>query len=131
MAWDGYYRISMFHKAPQSNGIVRVPMNLQELLDQEDTVYEEDPGYISTIRPASSKSNVPSTTANNSILELIEGIIEHEEPFSDDDLDPMIDNYAEDELWNNAEWRKRLERKLQKKIKETEVSYSYVFKVFR
>ena len=129
MAWDGYYRINMFHKAPQSNGIVRIPTNLQELLDQEDTVYEEDPGYISTMRSPSSTSESPNVTANNSILELFEGIAEHEEPFSDDDLDPMIDNYAEDELWNNTEWRKRLERKLQKKIKETEVRNSFTFKI--
>ena len=119
MAWDGHYRINMFHKAPQSNGITRVPTNLQDLLDQEDEV--EDPAYISAMRTPSPPTDPSKNFANTSIMELIEGDIEHEEPFSDDELDPMIDNFAEDEVWNNAEWRKRLENKLHKKIRETEV----------
>lgn len=118
MAWDGHYRINMFHKAPQTNGIVRVPTNLQDLLDQEDEA--EDPAYTSAIRTPSPPTDPSRNFANTSIMELIEGDIEHEEPFSDDELDPMIDNFAEDEVWNNAEWRKRLENKLHKKIRETE-----------
>ena len=123
MGWDGLYEIHMFQKAPQSDGVVRIPYNLQNLLDQEDPVDDEITlANISTMRTPSPNS-ASNFCTNTSILELIEGNVEHETPFSDDELDPLIDNFAEDEvLWNNPDWRKRLETKLCKKIEETKVS---------
>ena len=63
----------------------------------------------------------PIVCTNNSIIDLIEGEIEHETPFSDDEIDPMIDNYADDHYWNDAEWRKKLKNKLHKKMNEIKV----------
>ena len=119
MAWDGHYQLYMFHKTPQSKGLVKVPENLQNLLNDEDEPISE---FAQNLDESAAEFSLDETKLckNDSILDLIDGQVEHERPFSDDELDPMIDDFAEDVVWNNTEWRNRLERKLKKKIQDSE-----------
>ena len=119
MAWDGLYQLHMFHKTPQSKGFVKIPENLHNLLnaveeDLDTSDFAQETNNSSTGGPPG--KNEDSLCKNDSIIDLIDGQVEHERPFSDDELDPMIDDFAEDEVWYNTEWRNRLERKLKKKI---------------
>ena len=116
MAWDGLYHLHMFHKAPESKGIIKVPEDLHNLLNEEDENVSGSAQVFDDSIVGHSASTENDVCRNDSIIDLIEGQIEHERPFSDDELDPMVDDYAEDEVWFNAEWRGRLEKKLKKKI---------------
>lgn len=119
MAWDGHYQLYMFHKTPQSKSVVKVPENLQNLLNDEDEPISNYAQNFDETVAGNQSLDETKLCKNDSILDLIDGQVEHERPFSDDELDPMIDDFAEDEVWNNTEWRNRLERKLKKKIQDS------------
>ena len=82
MAWDGHYQLYMFHKTPQSKGLVKIPENLQNLLNDEDEPISE---FAQNFDESAAEFSLDETKLckNDSILDLIDGQVEHERPFRD------------------------------------------------